>query len=93
MKSAASGAQSAGLAGYVAFIEKENIVIIDNRREDVAEIRQAYKQAVDSVSEIGRLLRTTDSGKYMWSADHKTAISGIKVILKKLRADVPQYDT
>ena len=68
-------------------------MLLDNRKEDVVKIRCAYKHAVDSVSEIGRLLRTTDAGKSMWSADHKTAISGIKIILDKLRDNVPRYDT
>jgi hypothetical protein len=66
---------------------------IDNRIEGAIQITSAYEHAIKSVAEIGRLLRTTEAGKFMWGNDHKTAISGIKIILTKLKEDVPSYYT
>jgi len=55
-------------------------------------IRAAYDRADDALRHVGKLLRTTHAGEFMWSADHKTAISGLRVVVQKLRQDVPYYD-
>jgi len=55
-------------------------------------IRAAYDRADAALRQVGKLLRTTHAGEYLWSADHKTAISGLRVVVQKLRQDVPYYN-
>jgi len=64
---------------------------MSERQQTASEIRAAYKDAERALRRVGRLLRTTEAGRYMWSADHKTAVSGICVVLDKLAYDVPDY--
>ena len=54
-------------------------------------IEDAYSLIEKSLSRVGKLLRTTHAGRYLWAADHKAAVSGLKVIVKHLRNDVPNY--
>ena len=61
------------------------------RQRTASEIRAAYKDAERALRRVGRLLRTTEAGRYMWSQHHKTAVSGICVVLDKLAYDVPNY--
>ena len=65
---------------------------INPRGYEADMIREAYEAADKALIKIGRLLRTTHAGEFMWSADHKTAISGLRVIVSKLRDDVPYYN-
>ena len=55
-------------------------------------IRAAYQRADEALGQVGKLLRTTHAGEFLWSADHKTAISGLRAIVRKLREDVPFYN-
>ena len=68
---------------------KENYM--SERQQAAREIRVAYKDAEKTLRRVGRLLRTTEAGRYMWSAEHKTAVSGLCVMLDKLAYDVPDY--
>jgi len=63
----------------------------DQRAIDAEQIKQAYRDAEAALSHVSRLLRSTEAGRYMWSAEHKTAISGLKVVVGMLRKDVPDY--
>jgi len=65
---------------------------VSERRETANQIRRAYWDAEIAVRKIGNLLRTTEAGTYMWSARHKTAISGMAAILRLISLDVPHYD-
>lgn len=64
----------------------------DSRANDTAEIRMAYENVEESLRNVGKLLRTTYAGKFMWSHDHRNAVTGLRAIIKKLRDDVPLYD-
>ena len=64
---------------------------MSKRQETASEIRAAYKYAEKALRRVGRLLRTTEAGRYMWSSEHKTAVSGLCVMLDKLAYDVPDY--
>ena len=64
----------------------------DTRADDAQKICDAYLDVLVALQEVGRLLRTTYAGKFMWSAEHKSAITGLKVLVEKLRQDVPTYD-
>ena len=55
-------------------------------------IRAAYDRADEALRHVGKLLRTTHAGEYLWSAEHKTAISGLRVMVQKLRQNVPHYE-
>jgi len=63
-----------------------------NRARDARQIKDAYQSVEAALSRVGRLLRTTEAGKFMWSSDHKSAVTGLKVVVAKLRWDVPDYD-
>lgn len=64
---------------------------MSERQRTAAEIKAAYLDAEIAVRRVGRLLRTTEAGRYMWSAKHKTAVSGLCVMLDTLAYDVPGY--
>jgi hypothetical protein len=64
----------------------------DSRKQSSKEIRIAYSRAEKDLAYIGKLLRTTEAGKYMWSARHKSAVTGLKQIIDLLKYDVPTYD-
>ena len=64
----------------------------DIRQLESSKIINAYGDVEMALQSVGRLLRTTEAGKFMWSAEHKTAIAGLKVIVRQLRSDVPRYD-
>jgi len=66
--------------------------VLEKRRVTAAQIRQAYLDAETSLRDVGRLLRTTDAGKYLWAVQHKTVVSGLAIVLNKLAYDVPEYD-
>jgi hypothetical protein len=61
------------------------------RRRETDAIRAAYDHADAALHQVGKLLRTTRAGEFLWSAEHKTAISGLRVMVQKLRQDVPYY--
>ena len=63
----------------------------DQRADDVEKIEQAYLKVETALKEVGYLLRTTEAGKYMWSSDHKAALTGLRVLVAQLRRDVPAY--
>lgn len=65
---------------------------MDKRTEDVRQIRLAYLDVEIALRKVGKLLRTTDAGKYMWASDHRSAVTGLRVVTEKLREDVPRYD-
>jgi len=58
---------------------------------DCIYIRGAYSESIKMLKYAGRLLRTTEAGRRMWSARHKTAISGLCVLIKDLMDSVPTY--
>lgn len=62
------------------------------RADDVIKIREAYDQAESALRKVGHLLRTTHAGQYLWAGQHKSAIVGLCVVLRKLRDDVPFYE-
>ena len=61
------------------------------RQRTATEIRAAYLEAEKALRRVGRLLRTTEAGRYMWSAKHKTAVSGLCAMIDTLAYDVPDY--
>jgi hypothetical protein len=61
------------------------------RAESADEIRQAYRDARAALQQVGKLLRTTEAGRYMWSARHKTIVSGLVANMGVLERDVPCY--
>ena len=63
----------------------------DGRAMDARQIKEAYQSVETALSRVGKLLRTTEAGKYMWSSEHKSAVTGLKVIVTKLRRTVPDY--
>ena len=63
----------------------------DTRHDDSKKIKNAYEQVERDLACVGKLLRTTEAGKYGWSSSHKSAITGLKSIIEKLRDDVPDY--
>lgn len=70
--------------------------MVENELYDVREfetdlIRNAYRVVEESLRTVGKLLRSTEAGQFLWSAEHKTAISGLRVLVKRLRQDVPHY--
>ena len=67
-------------------------VRVDIRRADVIAICNAYTEVEKALRRVGKLLRTTEAGKYMWAADHRSAVTGVRVVIEKLRKDVPRYD-
>lgn len=72
-------------------MSKMPIDTIDTRRVDVQAIKAAYEEAEQSLRVVGKLLRTTYAGQFMWAADHKSAVTGLRIVLEKLRYDVPTY--
>ena len=62
------------------------------RAIDAAEICAAYESVEEGLRRVGKLLRTTEVGRYLWARDHKAAVTGLRVIVKQLRRDVPSYD-
>ena len=64
---------------------------MNQRAKDSERIQEAYLDVAKALSVVGNLLRTTEAGKYHWSAEHKTAVSGLNVIVKQLRRAVPDY--
>lgn len=65
---------------------------MDKRGLDTIKIKEAYKNIEKSLREVGRLLRVTEAGKFMWSSDHKSAVTGLRIVIEKLRYDVPDYE-
>jgi len=63
----------------------------DQRAADARQIEEAYESVERALSQVGKLLRTTEAGRFMWSSEHKSAVTGLKVIVEKLRRDVPNY--
>ena len=61
------------------------------RYEDCEKIRAAYADVVKSLMAVSHLLRTTQAGHGLWSARHKTAVSGLKATLTILSDAVPRY--
>lgn len=66
--------------------------MVDPSEHDADMICEAYDRAEVALRHVGKLLRTTRAGEFLWSADHKTAISGLCVVVQKLRQDVPYYN-
>lgn len=64
---------------------------LSQRAIDALEIMEAYKTVEESLRAAGKLLRTTYAGEFMWSSAHKTAITGLRIVMEKLRHDVPTY--
>lgn len=64
---------------------------MDRRQTDVEAIEKAYSEVEAALSKVGKLLRTTEAGKFMWANDHKSAVTGLRIVVEKLRADVPSY--
>lgn len=54
-------------------------------------IREAYYEAERALGRVGKLLRTTQAGHRLWSSQHKTAVSGLRVVIDTLARDVPYY--
>lgn len=71
--------------------ESADISHIDERVIDVHQIKQAYELSEDSLRMVGRFLRTTNAGRHMWASDHKIIVTGLRIILERLRRDLPDY--
>jgi hypothetical protein len=52
-------------------------------------IKAAYEDVEKALKEVGTLLRTETLA--MWSTDHKSAVTGLRIVIKKLRESVPNY--
>ncbi len=63
----------------------------DQRAVDADTIMASYNKVEESLRVVGKLLRTTEAGKYMWANDHKSAVTGLRIVVEKLRHDVPRY--
>lgn len=63
----------------------------DERAFEAREIEDAYKEVENALSSVGRLLRTRVVGSYLWAGEHKSAVTGLRILVEKLRADVPNY--
>ena len=61
------------------------------RKRSAREIIEAYIEAEKYLRRVGKLLRTSRAGKYMWSAEHKTAVSGMVATIEILISAVPRY--
>lgn len=72
--------------------EAHDVTIIQQRALDSIEIKKAYKTVEGALRAVGKLLRTTEAGKYMWASDHKNAVTGLRVAIEKLRHNVPRYE-
>jgi hypothetical protein len=64
----------------------------DVRCAEAKRIKLAYELAEMALRDVGCLLRTTEAGHYCWASSHKSAITGLRVVLEKLRDDVPTYE-
>jgi hypothetical protein len=64
---------------------------MDKRQADVQAIEKAYSEVEAALSNVGKLLRTTEAGKFMWASDHKSAVTGLRIVVEKLRGNVPSY--
>ena len=64
----------------------------DFREASAKQIHDAYLSAEKELRKVGRLLRTTEAGKYVWATEHKTAVSGLAICINKLAYDVPDYN-
>lgn len=71
---------------------EEDLQETDTRMFDAERIKQAYENVDIGLGEVGRLLRTTQAGQYMWSAEHKTIVMGMRAMIRKLQHSVPSYD-
>jgi hypothetical protein len=65
---------------------------MDVRKEESERIRLAYGRVEEALADVGKLLRTTEAGSFMWAGRHKTAVSGLKATVNILRYAVPRYD-
>ena len=63
-----------------------------NRAEDSRKIRLAYLEVEFALLKVGKLLRTTEAGRYAWAAKHRSAVTGLRAVMEKMREDVPRYD-
>jgi hypothetical protein len=62
------------------------------RKREAQEICNAYEVVARELAHVGKLLRTTEAGKYLWSTEHKSAVTGLRTLVEMLRLDVPLYD-
>ena len=62
------------------------------RAKDMVKINVAYSEVEDALRHAGKLLRTTHAGEYLWSGDHKAAITGLRIVMEKLRQNLPHYE-
>lgn len=65
--------------------------LVRQRAIDGKEIREAYRTVEESLRAVGKLLRTTEAGHYMWASDHKSVVTGLRIVIEKLQHDVPRY--
>lgn len=66
-------------------------VSVSQREIDAKQIKDAYSEVEDALRTVGRLLRTTEAGRFMWATDHRTAVTGLRIVVEKLKYDVPDY--
>ena len=70
----------------------DRVVRRQQRSKDMVKINVAYSEVEDALRHAGKLLRTTHAGEYMWASDHKTAITGLRIVMEQLRRNLPHYD-
>lgn len=63
-----------------------------DRAVDAARVADAYRRAELALRDVGKLLRTTSvSGYFLWVNDHKSAATGLRIAIEKLRDSIPRY--
>lgn len=72
-------------------VAHETKTVLSQRAIDALEIMEAYRTVEESLRIAGKLLRTTYAGEFMWATDHKSTITGLRIVMEKLRDDVPSY--
>jgi hypothetical protein len=63
-----------------------------DRKTDSEKLRDAYDEVIRALGVVSKVLRTSSiKGYFGWVGPQKSAVTGIKVLIQKLRDDVPRY--
>jgi len=65
----------------------------EQRRREAEQIRALYREAAQALRRVGRKLRTSPEGRFLWATKHKTAISGLAASIEILASDVPHFSS
>ena len=63
-----------------------------DRKADAEKLRAAYADVIRALDVVSKILRTSSiKGYFGWVGPQKSAVTGLKVLIKKLGDDVPRY--